>query len=439
MTSSSSTDLSQKTAKPKQTQTAANERPSADLQPVRPAVALERVRASKPGVVRSSDLLTLQRSIGNQAVSRLLADKVQREDAPPWAGPNQSRAEPATGSRPAPTGTAENLPVDPQTGQAYVPFDLSAWGGASCKSLSKDRALNVLRSVADVLHGWVQAEKNGHRRLVKLAEENELISTIAQWLGGESMPPLTMWSGPEKQLGLVRSALSAGNVTAAEQRLFAARTAYVACNNRYVAFKQGNITGAERAKMGLEIAKAAGAAAVGTATGGAGLALAATYGMGTEALQQASEQRRGLREEFNWLQIIRRGTVDVALGLAGSAASGALAKQFAKLSPSAFKTWPIGALKGINKKLADLGAKPITRLELLPLWQQKGAEFMAAMGTKLLTEPAKIVLDELCTKNKMPTKKDFLDKMAAQFWLQEGGIEAFIMWAKSAAVPAKTK
>jgi hypothetical protein len=65
-------------------------------------------------------------------------------------------------------------------------------------------------------------------------------------------------------------------------------------------------------------------------------------------------------------------------------------------------------------------------------------DFLASMGSKLLTEPAKITLDELCAKGKVPTTKEFLDKMAAQFWLQEGGIEAFVMWAKQKAVGGRS-
>jgi hypothetical protein len=297
-----------------------------------PAGALGRAIETRPRALSPADVLTLQRTVGNQAVGRLLAGQVQRDEAtPPWASsPNQSVAEPAAGSATAAGPAAgastrsESLPVDPQTGQPYVPYDLSAWGGASCRELTKEKALNVLGSVSGVIGGWTEAEKNGHRRLIKLSQEQPFVSFISQWLGGEPMPPLYMWNKVENLLDRVQSALKAGKVTAAEQRLSAAQAAYRECSDRYKKFKEGNIAGAERAQQALEIAKAAGSAAAAALPGG--VALQAAYGMVQETAQQVSEKGHGLRTQYDVVQIIRRGSVDVALGLAGSAASGALAK-----------------------------------------------------------------------------------------------------------------
>lgn len=412
-------------------------------QAIEPAGALTRAIETRPGALTPADVLSLQRTVGNQAVGRLLAGHVQREETtPPWESAPQSRAPSAPGSA-TPTGTpagtatrSENLPVDPQTGEAYVPYDLSAWGGASCRELSKEKALCVLGSVTGVYRGWAWAEKEGHRRLMKLSHEQPFVSFISQWLGGVPMPPLYMWNQVEELLRHVGDAIRKGKVTEAEKGLRAAKAAYEKASDRYKKFKEGNIAGAERAKQALEVAKAAGSAAASALPGG--VAMQAAYGMIQETAQQVSEKHHELRTQYDVVQIVRRGSVDVALGLAGSAASGALAKQFAKLSPSAFRTFRTAGLKELNKKLAEMGSAPITRYDLLPMWQKHGVDFLASMGSKLLTEPAKITLDELYAKGKLPTKKEFLEKMAAQFWLQEGGIEAFVMWAKEKAVAGRS-
>ena len=354
------------------------------------------------------------------------------------------KAEPESVCRQTREGERAGAPKTPRELRQVYNLELC---GDKYENLTIEQVDFVVRDIAKRLRNWSEAERDAHDYLKKLHDDNPWVAGFANFIGRVSMPPIERWSGPRgplSNLKVVESLLDAGEPILAADIVVAAEIGYHDCHDRLYEYRRGTIKGAERSLTGLKVTVVAGQIAATVATGGAAakfvlLAKAGAIGLGggayaayKELVTQSSEQVLGLRGEFDWKAIWRVSADEAIAYFVGGLVGGALANKFYKWCSNYIKALaPIDKeINAILRELRQLGVKGVpqylTKTDLIPLWQKYGIEYLSAMGSKALKEPAKIVLEDLRAKGEFPTVDELVEKVGLQFWATRATIETFI-------------
>ena len=219
-------------------------------------------------------IVALQRLVGNAAVAAslsarpasrqgILGPTIQRQDPPPGGG----------GPAPSPDQTEEKH------------YTLTTARGTQ-ESLTEQQALAALSFNADMLGNKIELYAGEHALIKQNRDDHAIIGTLADLIGGVSLPPLEMWDEPRGIMKTARGQIGGKDVEGAANTLISAGESYKSCLDKYSAYKNGTIDGAESLKTGAEVVLvacvvvevAAGAALV----AGAGT-VAAGVGTGAEA------------------------------------------------------------------------------------------------------------------------------------------------------------
>ncbi len=219
-------------------------------------------------------IVALQRLVGNAAVAASLSARpasrqgilrptIQRQDPPPGGG----------GPAPAPDQAEEKH------------YTLTTARGTQ-ESLTEQQALAALSFNADMLGNKIELYAGEHALIKQNRDDHAIIGTLADLIGGVSLPPLEMWDEPRGIMKTARAQIGGKDVEGAANTLISAGESYKSCLDKYSAYKNGTIDGAESLKTGAEVVLvacvvvevAAGAALV----AGAGT-VAAGVGAGAEA------------------------------------------------------------------------------------------------------------------------------------------------------------
>ena len=219
-------------------------------------------------------IVALQRLVGNAAVAAslsarpasrqgILGPTIQRQDPPPGGG----------GPAPSPDQTEEKH------------YTLTTARGTQ-ESLTEQQALAALSFNADMLGNKIELYAGEHALIKQNRDDHAIIGTLADLIGGVSLPPLEMWDEPRGIMKTARGQIGGKDVEGAANTLISAGESYKSCLDKYSAYKNGTIDGAESLQTGAEVVLvacvvvevAAGAALV----AGAGT-VAAGVGAGAEA------------------------------------------------------------------------------------------------------------------------------------------------------------
>jgi len=225
---------------------------------------------------------------GDRLLAHELAHVLQQRGGPPEAG-NAERATidaPATLVTPG-EGMIQRQEAGPASAPAPAPapdtdaqqeqrYNLTL-SGDSLSNLTRDQAIAALANHFDWTNNRVDQLSGEHKLLKQNRDDHWLIGSMADLAGGVSMPPLEMWDEPRNQLNAARAALGAKDVQGAANALIQADTAYKSCKDRYIAYKDGTISGAETVKVAAEVTLVA-CAVVMVAAGGAVIAGAGAAG-----------------------------------------------------------------------------------------------------------------------------------------------------------------
>lgn len=213
----------------------------------------------------------------------------------------------ATGNRPALTAaSAITLQREPSPEAAFnIRLAYPPSQSEEHKGLSLVEGLAVLRQFANRIDAHLQGGYEGHRYLQDVARDQYIVSGISRVLGGHAMPPLSIWTGPRDRLARGREAIGQGDVAAATRELQQAANETWAADRQIYEYREGTISGAERAVFALEVAEVAGAAAITVATGGGATAVLAGAGYaGAQRLAgEASATYIGLQDRIDWAGI----------------------------------------------------------------------------------------------------------------------------------------
>ena len=312
--------------------------------------------------------------------------------------------------------------------------------GENHSGISQDDAIKVLSRLHMIISGWIEVGYDAHKDFAKIRDDQWLVSRL---VGGFGFPDFDIWDKPRDLAQAAKSALSNQAVIEAATTLAKAENALAEASRQVNKYREGSISGAESWVTGLKVTVAVGGAAAGVATGGlatgASLIISSGIGAGTAGLysllsnasQQASEKYHHLRKEIDWSELLTKAGTDTVFGFAGGLAAGALAKQFYKLAPNYFHTFPDEFfskinLSNTNRVLIELGLDPVfTRDAMIPLWQKSGMEFLSTMATTVFLEPIKLTLEKLALSGSLPTQDEFIEQLSLEFWGTKGA-EAFI-------------
>lgn len=170
----------------------------------------------------------------------------------------------------------------------------------------------------------------GHRDMIRIHEDQFVVSRISDTLGGVSLPDLSIWDGPNQSLWRGRSDLRDARLTAAATDLEEADASSARAYAQFTAYREGTISGASRAQTGLELTRDVSFATAGiiatVATGGAaGAVIGAGITATGTAAQQAMEVHLDMRREIDWAGI----SFDAVIGLVTSKLGGALGESVA--------------------------------------------------------------------------------------------------------------
>ncbi|KXK22827.1 MAG: hypothetical protein UZ18_ATM001000145, partial [Armatimonadetes bacterium OLB18] len=196
--------------------------------------------------------------------------------------------------------------------------------------VNKFMALVALRNSYRFLRGQIEAGAESHDDYRRMRDHHWFTGGVSDLLSGARMPSLDIWLTPAYWIRQAHAALIARNVPAAFRTLAQAQHHLRQCQRRIYEYREGTISGAERAVYGLEIVRDVSAITVGViATVVTGGATATVIGVGYAGVQQVAQQGTevslGLRDRIDWAGI----AFDALIGLIIGRFMGRLGNRFA--------------------------------------------------------------------------------------------------------------
>jgi len=311
------------------------------------------------------------------------------------------------------------------------------------------------------LSGWVEAEKNAHKRMALIRKQHWFVGAISDALAdpraaldptraGFKIPPVEIWVYPEDYLRSAKAGLDTGHINNGVRMLALAEKSYSECHKAFYTYRMGTITGAERAETTLKITAAAGAVAATIATGGlaaqAGAGLwgvsaatavgAGSYGITQETATQAGEYSVGMRKEFDYAAIFKRGAVDAVTTFAGALTGGALSRVFMRALGPYLTNIGDDVLAQLGKQMGLRGALP--RDYFLTNAQRFLAEFLGGIGSSPITTTVSVLMQKLTGSKDTPKSAEEFVRLLAREVVQ-GGIMQLFLGGFMAAHAARVK
>ena len=385
---------------------------------------------------------------GNQHLTRVVS-VLQRQAAP--APAKTTASAPPTAAQPAvPTPATEAEPV----------YNLQI-GTDVLNNATKIQAQRLFLKHYYRLSGWVEAEKNAHKRMQQIRKQHWFVGAISDVLAdpmasldplraGFKIPPVEIWERPLVFLQSARAGLDTGHINNGVGMLVLAEKSYSECHKAFYTYRMGTIAGAERAETTLKITAAAGAVAATIATGGlaaqAGAGLwgvsaatavgAGSYGITQEAATQAGEFHVGMRKKFDYAAIFKRGAVDAVTTFVGALTGGALSRVFMRALGPYLTNIGDDVLGQLGKQMGLRGALP--RDYFMTHAQRFMAEFLGGIGSSPFTTTVSVLMQKLTgDKDRPKTAEEFVRLLVRE--MVQGGIMQLFLGGFMAAHAARVK
>jgi hypothetical protein len=126
---------------------------------------------------------------------------------------------------------------------------------------SRQRRVRVLRRQLERVRSRVASDKELHEALIENAEDQPIVSAIADFLGGTDVPSRAIWNETDRLLADAERALDGSDTLGAAKAVLRALEAQRAAQKKLGTHRERTIRGAERGVKGLETARAAGSVA----------------------------------------------------------------------------------------------------------------------------------------------------------------------------------
>lgn len=188
--------------------------------------------------------------------------------------------------------------------------------------VSKGEAMRALRNSYRQIAGRVTSGAEALFDFTIFRREHWFTGAVSDTLAWQSIPPMSIWNRPCRFVREAYAALMARDVPRTFRKLAEAQQACTECEHQLYEYREGTISGAERAITGLEVTRDVCAVAVGAlatvATGGAagGIIVGGLYAGGQQVAEQATEVSLGLRDHVDWAGIAFDTTLNIVIGFA---------------------------------------------------------------------------------------------------------------------------
>ena len=365
-----------------------------------------------PGGLSAGRVLALQRASGNRAVTRLILPNAGTGESPSGRGQRADRF----GTR-----IVAREPESP-TG---------------------DPRLATLRREARRLAGVVEADLMTRQDLLKLNEDQWIVSAIAEFVGRSGdLPSAVLWLPVKTWIAQVNACLGQGDVLSAARALQQAAEATAEAHKALQEYREATISGAEASTTALQITAAAGAVAATVATGGAAAAAgagltatAATVGVGAgaygiiqEEATQGGEMIAGTREagDFDVKTLLVRGGRDAVVGFVGALAGGKLSEiavkrlggaAFAQMNPAQIAA----AAEGLGIEVSAL-----TPQMFVSTGRRVIVNFLSGAAVTPLTTATEVTFSSL-TGGNVPKSPAEMARLVLDNAIQGGIVQALVM------------
>jgi hypothetical protein len=212
----------------------------------------------------------------------------------------------------------------------------------------------VLHRFADRIHGHIEGGYEGHRALSRIREEQYIVGSISDFLGGVSMPPLSMWEEPRRQVRQARAVVERGDIVTAARVLQRAAFDTRRAARRVYEYREGTIGGAEVAVTGLEAVQVASAAVVTVGTGGtAGVVVGAGYVGAQRLAGEATSVHIGLQDRIDWGGVAFDTLFSLVVGRFGGQLGRAIAARLGgRIAAQAVSALIVGRASGMTHAVA---------------------------------------------------------------------------------------
>ncbi|MGD0715047.1 MAG: hypothetical protein ABSB24_12820 [Gaiellaceae bacterium] len=250
-----------------------------------------------------------------------------------------------------------------------------------------------MRRGLDRVNARIAGGVEGHRDMIRIHEDQFMVSRISDVLGGVTLPDISIWDGAYQALWRGQADLRAAHLSDAARDLEQAESSSQRAYAQFTAYREGTISGAGRAVTGLEVTRDVSFATAGiiatVATGGAaGAVIGAGITATGTAAQQAMEVHLDMRREVDWAGI----GFDAVIGLITSKLGGALGGKVA------------GKLLG-DPAVAGLGRKAVSTLV---------NDLISGKASSILHTTARAVFDHFQGSPQAMSMDQFLDTLARQ-------------------------
>jgi hypothetical protein len=367
---------------------------------------------------------------------RLLAHElvhVVQAGATPVAAPDPAAAR----VRARTTPSSLHRKQDPQQPAASEGTYTLTIGDTVLQNASKTDTIKALRRTYNRIDATVAGDIEGHKYMWNLRNDQYIVGFFADKLGGVSLPPMSIWEPVRQALGSTDAAIQRGSVEQTVDLLMDAQRLARDAHVRFIEYRDGTISGAERSVTVLKVTAAAGAVAATIATGGAAASAGAgllgssaaigvvggAYGATQEAAGQTGELIAETRKKFDLKPILQRGATDAVTNFVGAFVGGALTKYAAKMFGSYLSGLSEETLLDLGKELGFKGALP--RDFFLTGGQKLIAEFLGGLGASPVATAVRIVTDRIVGKEELPDREKFVE-MVIQEMIQGGALQIFL-------------
>jgi hypothetical protein len=191
--------------------------------------------------------------------------------------------------------------------------------------------IKELRRGLNKAYAQVEGGAYGHRDMIKIHEDQFIVSRISDTLGGVALPDLSIWDPAYQAIWRAQSELKGSQLVDAAKDTEQAQVSAQQAMTQFTAYREGTITGAERSVTTLEWTRDVSFAVAGiiatVATGGAGGILIGTAisSTGTVA-QQAMEVHLDMRKEIDWRGVGVDAAISILLAVLGGKIAGKVLK-----------------------------------------------------------------------------------------------------------------
>jgi hypothetical protein len=321
------------------------------------------------------------------------------------------------------TAEGETVPQRVYTITLRIPprFDERHYSNVSVKG-----TLHILTNLLVRINDLISAGEKGRHSLEETREEQFIVGSISDLFSGARLPPESIWDEAYRWLKLTHTFLDHLDIEHAVMCLQNAAEAWQRAQKEVTEYREGTVSGAETAVIGLKVVEAVGAIAATGATGGmaaefelGALGAATVEGLtagGYTALKEGAVQASGkylfgLRDHWDIGELVRHGVSDAVTSFIGKLLGDYAEEQLTNAINEAFRRYLFEKLS--TETLKQMG---IPLQVFLHHYLHLIAEFLGKKGGELLATAVNVVVEKAVKEGKTLSRDEWADAVVKEMF-----------------------